>query len=100
MGVAIRYLGAILNQVEAKSRLLITRCDAKSDDHSDGYRSEQGSEDIPSLRCWTFTPYPGEDGAVDPLGGPSFGDVRAQGNGRPGGGEMRRAVTSRGLGRF
>jgi len=45
MGVAIRHLSAILNQVEAKTRILITLSDGKPDDYSDEYRGEYGIED-------------------------------------------------------
>ena len=45
MGVAIRHLTEILNQVEAKTRILITLSDGKPDDYSDEYRSEYGIED-------------------------------------------------------
>lgn len=45
MGVAIRHLSAILNQVEAKTRILITLSDGKPDDYSDEYRSQYGIED-------------------------------------------------------
>jgi nitric oxide reductase NorD protein len=45
MGVAIRHLTGILNQVEAKTRILITLSDGKPDDYSDEYRSEYGIED-------------------------------------------------------
>lgn len=45
MGVAIRHLTEILNQVDAKTRVLITLSDGKPDDYSDEYRSEYGIED-------------------------------------------------------
>ncbi len=45
MGVAIRHLSAILCQVEAKTRILITLSDGKPDDYSDEYRSQYGIED-------------------------------------------------------
>jgi len=45
MGVAIRHLTEILNQIEAKTRILITLSDGKPDDYSDEYRSEYGIED-------------------------------------------------------
>ncbi len=45
MGVAIRHLSGILNQVEAKTRILITLSDGKPDDYSDEYRSRYGIED-------------------------------------------------------
>ncbi len=44
MGVTIRHLSAILNKVEAKTRILITLSDGKPDDY-DGYRGEYGIED-------------------------------------------------------
>jgi len=45
MGAAIRHLTCILNQVEAKTRILITLSDGKPDDYSDEYRSQYGIED-------------------------------------------------------
>lgn len=44
MGVTIRHLTAILNQVDARTRVLITLSDGKPDDY-DGYRGEYGIED-------------------------------------------------------
>ena len=44
MGVTIRHLTKILNQVEAKIRILITLSDGKPDDY-DGYRGDYGIED-------------------------------------------------------
>ncbi|MGB5706735.1 MAG: hypothetical protein WBM41_07870 [Arenicellales bacterium] len=44
MGVTIRHLTCILNQVEAKTRILITLSDGKPDDY-DGYRGDYGIED-------------------------------------------------------
>jgi len=44
MGVAIRHLCRVLNQQEAKIRLLITLSDGKPDDY-DGYRGRYGIED-------------------------------------------------------
>ena len=44
MGVTIRHLTKILNNVEAKSRILITLSDGKPDDY-DGYRGDYGIED-------------------------------------------------------
>ncbi|WP_424946585.1 nitric oxide reductase activation protein NorD [Candidatus Spongiihabitans sp.] len=44
MGVTIRHLTGILNQVEAKTRILITLSDGKPDDY-DGYRGDYGIED-------------------------------------------------------
>lgn len=45
MGVAIRHLSGLLNQVEARTRVLITLSDGKPDDYSDEYRGEYGIED-------------------------------------------------------
>jgi len=45
MGVAIRHLASVLNQVEARTKLLITLSDGKPDDYSDNYRGEYGIED-------------------------------------------------------
>jgi nitric oxide reductase NorD protein len=44
MGFAIRHLCKILNEVEAKTRILITLSDGKPDDY-DHYRGEYGIED-------------------------------------------------------
>ncbi len=44
MGVTIRHLTHLLNQVEARTRILITLSDGKPDDY-DGYRGEYGIED-------------------------------------------------------
>ena len=44
MGVVIRHLSKILNQVDAKTRILITLSDGKPDDY-DGYRGDYGIED-------------------------------------------------------
>ena len=44
MGFAIRHLSKILNEVEAKTRVLITISDGKPDDY-DTYRGEYGIED-------------------------------------------------------
>lgn len=44
MGVTIRHLSAILNRVEARTRILITLSDGKPDDY-DGYRGDYGIED-------------------------------------------------------
>ncbi|MCP4830062.1 MAG: VWA domain-containing protein, partial [Proteobacteria bacterium] len=44
MGVTIRHLTRRLNEVPAKTRLLITLSDGKPDDY-DGYRGEYGIED-------------------------------------------------------
>ncbi len=45
MGFAIRHLTKVLNEVDAKTRLLITLSDGKPDDYFDGYRSAYGIED-------------------------------------------------------
>jgi nitric oxide reductase NorD protein len=45
MGVAIRHLSALLNGVDARTKLLITLSDGKPDDYSDNYRGEYGIED-------------------------------------------------------
>ena len=45
MGVAIRHLAGILNEVEAKTRILFTLSDGKPDDFHDGYRGDYGIED-------------------------------------------------------
>ncbi len=45
MGAAIRHLSQILNQADARTRLLITLSDGKPDDFQDHYRSEYGIED-------------------------------------------------------
>ncbi len=44
MGFAIRHLSFLLNQVEARTRLLITLSDGKPDDYND-YHGEYGIED-------------------------------------------------------
>jgi nitric oxide reductase NorD protein len=44
MGVTIRHLSALLNQVEARTKLLITLSDGKPDDY-DTYRGTYGIED-------------------------------------------------------
>ncbi len=44
MGATIRHLSHILNQVEARTRILITLSDGKPDDY-DGYRGSYGIED-------------------------------------------------------
>ena len=44
MGVTIRHLTNLLNDVSARTRLLITLSDGKPDDY-DGYRGEYGIED-------------------------------------------------------
>jgi nitric oxide reductase NorD protein len=45
MGVAIRHLTALLEEVDARTKLLITLSDGKPDDYSDNYRGEYGIED-------------------------------------------------------
>jgi nitric oxide reductase NorD protein len=45
MGVAIRHLTQLLNDVDARTKLLITLSDGKPDDYSDHYRGEYGIED-------------------------------------------------------
>jgi nitric oxide reductase NorD protein len=45
MGVAIRHLSALLEKVDARTKLLITLSDGKPDDYSDNYRGEYGIED-------------------------------------------------------
>jgi nitric oxide reductase NorD protein len=45
MGVAIRHMTKLLNEVDARTRLLITLSDGKPDDYSDHYRGEYGIED-------------------------------------------------------
>lgn len=45
MGVAIRHLARLLNEVDARTKLLVTLSDGKPDDYSDGYRGEYGIED-------------------------------------------------------
>ena len=45
MGVAIRHLSALLETVDARTKLLITLSDGKPDDYSDNYRGEYGIED-------------------------------------------------------
>lgn len=44
MGVSIRHLSKLLNEVDARTKLLITLSDGKPDDF-DGYRGEYGIED-------------------------------------------------------
>ena len=44
MGVTIRHLTVLLNEIEARTKLLITLSDGKPDDF-DGYRGEYGIED-------------------------------------------------------
>jgi nitric oxide reductase NorD protein len=45
MGFAIRHLSGVLNEVEARTRLLITLSDGKPDDYHDNYRTQYGIED-------------------------------------------------------
>ncbi|HYP67310.1 MAG TPA: nitric oxide reductase activation protein [Thiobacillaceae bacterium] len=45
MGVAIRHLSKLLNEVDAKTKLLITLSDGKPDDYFDIYRGQYGIED-------------------------------------------------------
>ncbi|MDH5535217.1 MAG: nitric oxide reductase activation protein, partial [Betaproteobacteria bacterium] len=45
MGAAIRHLSTLLNQVDARVKLMITLSDGKPDDYSDHYRGEYGIED-------------------------------------------------------
>lgn len=45
MGAAIRHLSAILGEVEARTRLLVTLSDGKPDDFDAYYRGEYGIED-------------------------------------------------------
>ena len=44
MGVTIRHLSRLLNEIEARTRILITLSDGKPDDYND-YRGEYGIED-------------------------------------------------------
>ena len=45
MGAAIRHLTALLGDVQARTKLLITLSDGKPDDYSDEYRGQYGIED-------------------------------------------------------
>ena len=45
MGFAIRHLSKLLNEVEARTKLLITLSDGKPDDYFDIYRGQYGIED-------------------------------------------------------
>ncbi|MGE5027241.1 MAG: nitric oxide reductase activation protein NorD [Betaproteobacteria bacterium] len=45
MGFAIRHLTHLLNEVEARTKLLITLSDGKPDDYNDAYRGRYGIED-------------------------------------------------------
>ena len=45
MGVAIRHLTALLEDVDARTKLFVTLSDGKPDDYSDNYRGDYGIED-------------------------------------------------------
>jgi len=45
MGVAIRHLSELLNEVDARIKLLITLSDGRPDDYGDNYRGTYGIED-------------------------------------------------------
>lgn len=45
MGAAIRHVTMLLNDVQARTKLLVTLSDGKPDDYSDDYRGEYGIED-------------------------------------------------------
>ncbi|MFZ5485337.1 MAG: nitric oxide reductase activation protein NorD [Pseudomonadota bacterium] len=45
MGFAIRHLSALLNAVEAKTKVLVTLSDGRPDDYFDAYRGPYGIED-------------------------------------------------------
>ncbi|MFN3545636.1 MAG: VWA domain-containing protein [Thiobacillus sp.] len=45
MGFAIRHMTKLLNQVEAKTRVLVTLSDGRPDDYFDVYRGQYGIED-------------------------------------------------------
>ena len=45
MGFAIRHMTRLLNQVEAKTRVLVTLSDGRPDDYFDVYRGQYGIED-------------------------------------------------------
>ena len=45
MGVAIRHLSAILNEIDTRTKLLITLSDGKPDDSHDGYCGQYGIEE-------------------------------------------------------
>lgn len=45
MGFALRHMSKLLNQVEAKTRVLVTLSDGRPDDYFDVYRGEYGVED-------------------------------------------------------
>lgn len=45
MGFAIRHLSKLLNEVEARTKLLVTLSDGRPDDYFDVYRGQHGIED-------------------------------------------------------
>ena len=45
MGFALRHMSKLLNQVEAKTRVLVTLSDGRPDDYFDVYRGQYGIED-------------------------------------------------------
>ncbi|AAZ96821.1 nitric oxide reductase activation protein [Thiobacillus denitrificans ATCC 25259] len=45
MGFALRHLSKLLNQVDARTRVLVTLSDGRPDDYFDVYRGEYGVED-------------------------------------------------------
>ena len=45
MGVAIRHLSQLLNEIDARTKLLITLSDGQPDDYGDRYRGTYGIED-------------------------------------------------------
>jgi len=45
MGFALRHMTTLLNQVEAKTRVLVTLSDGRPDDYFDVYRGQYGVED-------------------------------------------------------
>ena len=45
MGFALRHMTKLLNQVEAKTRVLVTLSDGRPDDYFDVYRGQYGVED-------------------------------------------------------
>jgi len=45
MGFAIRHLTSLLQEIEARTKLLITLSDGKPDDYNDNYRTRYGIED-------------------------------------------------------
>jgi len=60
MGVTIRHLSRLLNEIEALTKLLITLSDGKPDDYT-GYRGEYGIEDtrqaLLEARCDNIHPF-------------------------------------------